>query len=172
LTRSSDFNLGALYAALDAQRRTRGLSWAQTAREISGRPERSGPHQISPSTITSTRTKAVAEGDSVLQMLRWLNRTPESFVPGHEASDAVDARLPEIPPYLVLRFNTRRLHAALNAQRIERALTWAEVAYEAGLTVSMLTHLAKGGRTGFPHVMRMARWLGRPAAAFTRAADR
>jgi hypothetical protein len=35
-------------------------------------------------------------------------------------------------------------------------------------TVNTLTQLAKGGRVGFPHVMRFFRWLGRPAGSFTR----
>jgi hypothetical protein len=69
-----------------------------------------------------------------------------------------------------LRFDTQKLHAAVNAQRVARGLTWQHVANEIGLGQTTLTHLSKGGRTGFPHVMRITRWLGRPAAEFTRAA--
>ncbi len=39
------------------------------------------------------------------------------------------------------------------------------------IAASGLTRLAKGGRVAFPHVMRITRWLGRPAATFTRASD-
>jgi hypothetical protein len=170
LTRSSDFSLRALYAALEAQRQTRGLSWSQATREINRQSERFSAHPLSPSTVRGTRTRPVAEGDDLLQMLRWLNRTPESFVPGHQESEEVSARLPDIPPQQIWRFDTKRLHAALDAQ-LARKMTWAQVAKDVGLSVSSLIPLSKGGRTGFPHVMRIVRWLGRPAAHFTRASD-
>lgn len=169
---SSDFSLRALYAALDAQRQARGLSWSQATKEIGGQSGRSSARALSPSTVTGTRTRAIAEGDGVLQMIRWLNRTPESFVPGKQQFAEADTRLPDIPANRVLRFDTRKLHAALDAQRIKRNMTWAQVATEVGIGISSLTHLSKGGRTGFPHVMRMIRWLARPAADFTRACDR
>jgi hypothetical protein len=35
----------------------------------------------------------------------------------------------------------------------------------------MLTNLSKGGRIGFPRVMRLVKWLDQPAAVFTRVAD-
>jgi hypothetical protein len=171
MTRSNDFSLAALYAALDAQRTAHGLSWSQATAEINRVSERPAIHPISPSTVTGTRTKSVAEGDGVLQMLLWLNRPPESFVPGYRESEEGDRRLPVVAPHQILRFDTQKLHAALNSRRIERNLTWAQVARELALGVSSLTHLANGGRTGFPHVMRMTGWLGRTAADFTRASD-
>ena len=170
--RSPDFSLRALYAALDAQRRARGLSWSQATRQINRQPRPSSGHQLSRSTVTGMRTRAVAEGDGVLQMLRWLNRTPESFVPGLHESEVVDGRFPPVPPHQMLRFDTRKLHAALDAQRVRRHMTWAQVATEVGLRVSSLTHLSNGGRTGFPQVMRVVRWLAQPAAQFVRTTNR
>jgi len=168
---SSDFNLRALYASLNAQRQARGLSWVQAAKEINQQPKRLSAHRLSASTLTGTRTRTVVEGDGVLQMLRWLNRTPESFVPGHQDSQEASARLPDVATHQILRFDTRKLHAALNAQRIKRKMTWAQVAKEVGLNAPSLTRLSKGGRTGFPQVMRIVGWLARPAADFTRATD-
>ena len=78
---AEDFDLRALYAALDERRQAQGLTWAQvtralsTAGAVSARP-------VASSTIAGLRTKAQAEADGVLQMLRWLGRAPESFVPG------------------------------------------------------------------------------------------
>jgi hypothetical protein len=168
--RPGDFSLGALYAALDAERRRRGLSWAKATQEINGPSGRSPGHRLSPSTVTGTRTRVVAEGDGVLQMLRWLNRTPESFVSGHqEAGDG--GRLPEVPSHHTLRFDTKKLHAAIDRERVERELTWAQVAQEVGIGVSSLTHLSHGGRTAFPQVMRIVRWLAKPAAQFTRTSN-
>jgi hypothetical protein len=168
--RSGDFSLRALYTALDAQRRARGLSWSEATQEMHGHAGRPSGHRLSPSTVTGTRTRAVAEGDGVLQMLRWLHRTPESFVPGHRESGDGE-RLPDVPSHHTLRFDTKKLHAALMAQRIERELTWSDVAQEIGIGVSSLTHLSHGGRTAFPQVMRIVRWLDRPAAEFTRTSN-
>jgi hypothetical protein len=147
------------------------MSWTAVAREI-GRFHTEG-HPIVTSTITGLKNKAAAEGDGILQMLLWLHRTPESFVPGFEEADAERFRLREPEREQVLRWDTKALHSALNAQRHARGMTWKEAAQEiGGFTPGMLTHLAKGGRTGFPGVMRIVRWLGQPAAAFTRASDR
>jgi ribosomal protein L24E len=171
LTRSRDFSIRALYAAIDAHRQARGLSWSEATREMNRRSGRSSAHRLSTSTVRGTRIRTVAEGDGVLQILRWLNRTPESFVPGYQESEDASARLPDVSSHQVLRFDTKKLHAALDAQRIERKMTWTQVAKEVGLSAPRLTRLSKGGRTGFPHVMRIVRWLGRPAADFTRASD-
>jgi len=169
-----DFSLRALYAALDAQRQARGLSWPQVLMEMGRGSKRSSTsaRRLSLSTVTGTRFRAAAEGDGVLAMLRWLNRTPESFVPGHRESKEISARLPDVPPGMILRFDCRKLYAALDARRIERKMTWAQVAEEVGTGASSLTYLSKGKRVGFPGVMRIFRWLDRPAADFTRASDR
>ena len=172
MTRSDDFDLKALYAAMDAQRHARGLTWAQAAREISRQPAGSSRVGISTSTVTGIRTRSIVEADGVLQMLRWLNRTPESFVPGHPLSGGADSRLPNVAENQTLRFDTKRLHASLDQQRRERSLTWAQVANEVGVAATSLTHLAHGGRTNFPQIIRIARWLGRPAAHFTWACPR
>src|SRR5262249_30979527 len=126
---------------------------------------------IAVSTITSLRQKPVGEGDGILQMLLWLGRTPESFVPGVREASSQPFRLPRLTTGQILRWDTRALFAALNAERVKRQLTWTELAHEIrGFTPNMLTNLSKGGRTGFPHVMRLVRWLGRPAAGFVRIA--
>lgn len=164
---SPDFSLQALYHALDEQRQTRGLSWAQVAREINGPPEQVGGHALSASTITGTRIRRVAEADGILQMLRWLNRQPESFIPGQLQSTNSSASFPQVGQHQVLRFNTKIIYDALDAQRSERNLTWAQVGKELGLSASSLTYLAKGGRTSFPSVVRITGWLGRPTAEFT-----
>jgi hypothetical protein len=51
-------------------------------------------------------------------------------------------------------------------------MTWKQVAHEiGGVNPAGLTRLSKGGRTAFPEVMRIVRWLGRPAASFTRLSN-
>ena len=166
--KKSDGFLAAVYAAIDAERTARGLSWRQVMAEINGRSGVADPHPIATSTVRGLATKAVAEGDGVLAMLRWLKRSPESFADGHGQADAPGECLPD-PRGQVLRFDTVKIHALLDARRLERGLTLQQVALEIGGTSSSsLTHLRKGGRTGFPGVLRIARWLHLPVAALTR----
>jgi transcriptional regulator with XRE-family HTH domain len=63
------FDARALYAALGAQRRQRGMSWQEIAKEIG----------VSASTLTRTRHGGRMEADGMLAMTRWLGRTAESF---------------------------------------------------------------------------------------------
>lgn len=170
MRRSGDFSLAGLYSAIDTERQARGLTWQQAVLEINLLYGRISKHPIARSSVTGLRTKAVAEGDAILAMLKWLNRAPESFVTGGNGTASSKATaLPDVPMPFGLRLDTRKLHAAVNAQRVTRGLTWHQVADEIGVGKLSLTHLSKGGRTGFPHVMRITGWLGRPAAEFTRA---
>jgi len=66
-------------------------------------------------------------------------------------------------------FEAAALFTSLDELRRSRGLTWREVANGIGLSPGILTGIAKAQRVGFPHVMRIVRWLGRPAASFTRA---
>lgn len=172
MSNTIDFRLGDLYAALDAERCNRGLSWSDAARQMAGRDSARAGHRLSISTITRTRTARVAEADGILQMLLWLDRSPESFTPGHPTAAQRSRRLPRVGRDQVLRFDTRAIHRALNRQRVTRGFTWTQVAVEIGVSASALQHLAKGGRTSFPQVMRITAWLERPAADFTMASDR
>lgn len=107
-----------------------------------------------------------------MQMLLWLGRPPESFLSDLPDGDADRFHLPGVPPGKVLRWNAAALFLALDARRVELRMTWAEVARDiGGFSQGMLTNLAKGGRVGFPGVMRLVRWLGRPSAEFMRIAD-
>jgi hypothetical protein len=172
MPRTPDFSVAALYAALDAQRDARGMSWQQVAREISARFDRGPAKPVSASTLRGLCTRGVVEGDGVLQMLLWLDRAPESFVADANGVDAQDAALRRLESHQILRFDAKALYAMLDARRAEQALTWTQIAAAiGGVNAAGLTRLAKGGRVAFPDVMRITRWLGRPAATFTRASD-
>ena len=167
-----EFKLDLLYAALDEHRRARGLTWAEAARQINAvGPQTGGGHPIAVSSITGLRTKALAEGAGVLQMLRWLGRPPESFVDGCPADVLASAALPDRGPRGVLRFDTIKLHAALDAERRARGLTWPDVAAATGVPASHARGLARGGRTAFPGVMQLTAWLRWPVADFVRISD-
>ena len=171
----SDFGLSALYSVLYSRRVERGLTWTAVARGISRADERDGVHPISASTISGLKNKRWGvEGDGVLQMLLWLGRTPESFVPGHPAAFHPDARLPQVGAANILRFDVPSIYARLDAQRVARGLTWTEVAAQIGsfYSAESLRNMSKRQRTGFPHVMRLSRWLHCPVAALTRVSAR
>jgi hypothetical protein len=157
----------AFHAALDAARQAKGLSWAELAAETNHPFEGTTSIPIHPATLRGMLTKRSVTSAVVLQALAWLGRTPESFLTGPNTFP--EAPLPESGVGRVLRFDTRALHAALNAQRQTKGLSWAQVAAELpGFTASMLTNLAVGPLIGFPRVMLLTQWLGRPAADFVR----
>ncbi len=162
--------MGALQAALDGERRARGLTWDQLAAEIN-EPFKSMPSTpISVGTIRTMTTKRSVTSAVVLQVLRWLRRTPESFLVGRDPAPALGEELPDAGPTQILRFDTAAMHAALEARRQEQAMTWNEAAREIpGFTPGMLTNLAKGPLIGFPRVMALTQWLARPASDFVRA---
>jgi hypothetical protein len=162
--------MGALCGALDAARRARKLSWTDLTAEIN-EPFKGTPSiPISVATLRGMENKRSVTSAVVLQVLRWLGRTPESFLAGGDAAAAAKEVLLDPGPSRILRFDTRLLHAALDAQRIKRGLTWKQVASEVpGFMQSMLTNLAAGPLIGFPRVILITQWLGRPASDFVRA---
>ena len=123
-------------------------------------------------TIRGLENRREAEGDGVLQILVWLDRTPESFVPGIEDAQAARYRLRVVESNRILRFDTKAMHAALDQKRQATGATWKAMAAAIGVgSASPLTNLARGGRTGICNAVRISCWLGRPTADFTRVSD-
>jgi hypothetical protein len=124
---------------------------------------------IGVATIRDTQTKRSVTSAVVLQILRWLGRTPESFLSGRDVAPEASETLPDPGSSRILRFDTRAMHAALNAGRVKRGMKWKQVADELpGFTEGMLTNLAMGPLIGFPRVMMITQWLCCPAANFVR----
>jgi transcriptional regulator with XRE-family HTH domain len=163
------FNMRVFHTELDEQRRARGLSWTQLAAEIN-RPFESTPSiPISPGTLRDMLKKRSVTSAVVLQVLRWLGRTPESFLSGPMRSASPEEQMPDAGQDRILRFDSRAIYDALQQERLRRGLTWQQAADELpGFTPSMLTNLANGPLIGFPRVMTLIQWIGRPAAAFVR----
>jgi hypothetical protein len=104
--------------------------------------------------------------------LLWLGCTPESFVPGFPDAHAEYRRLHSPGEGRILRWDAAAIHSALDAGRSATGMTWQDIGREiGGFTPTMLMNLATGGRVSFPGVMRIVRWLGQPAATFTRVAS-
>lgn len=167
------FDMRSFHTELDAQRRGRGLSWAQLATEINRPFESKSSIPIHPTTLRDMLKKRSVTSAVVLQVLRWLGRTPESFLSGRARAANPDERLPDAGLDRILRFDTRAIYDALQEERLRRGMTWKQVADELpGFTPSMLSNLASGPLIGFPRVMTIMQWLGRPAATFVRARSR
>jgi hypothetical protein len=167
------FDLRSLLAALDDERRARGLSWGQLTAEINEPFENIPSIPMSVATIRDMAKKRAVASAVVLQVLRWLDRTPESFLSGRESVPHASEKLPGPAPSRILRFDTHAIYAELDAERHKRGQTWRQVADELpGFTESMLLHLASGPLIAFPGVMAVTQWLLRPAASFVRARQR
>jgi hypothetical protein len=169
-----EFDGKALYAALDDRREAEGLSWPGAAAAIwemsaalnAARNARGlANHPISPSTLQNLGKQGNTSCQHALFFLRWLERTPESFLAG-AARDA-GVPLPACGPARRPRWNLKALHAGLNEARATRDMTWAQAARELRCQPGQLTGL-KTARfaTGMCLAMRITQWVGRPATDF------
>lgn len=162
---ADDFDIHQLYGALDQKRAAQGLTWAGVARELDQHFTK-----VAAGTIKGIRDKHAVEGDGVLQMLLWLGRSPESFMPGATADQPPTLASPESG---VLRFDVAKTYRLLHDRRRQHNLTWAEVAHQIGAcTPGMLQRFKTGGRTSFPLIMRIARWLEVSAQELTKVSPR
>jgi hypothetical protein len=164
------FDAGALYLALDARRTELGLSWKGVADHIWELSfelnDRRRDHPISPSTLTGMAKRPGTSCQHALFMLRWLGRTPESFLSGARAEDLGFA-LPEAGPDRRLRWALKLLYASMDEQRRHQGLTWPALAAVLECSPNQLTGLRTAKfTTGMDLAMRIVQWLGRPAADF------
>jgi hypothetical protein len=163
----------ALFDAVDAERLERGLTWAALVGEINAPFAGTSSIPISASTVRGMAKKSSVTSAVVLQALRWLRRTPESFLSGGTAGANQGEALPEPGASRILRFDTRSMYEALDAERARLGMTWKRVAGELrGFSENMLRNLATGPLIGFPRVMMIPQWLSRSAASFVRTRNR
>lgn len=164
------FDASALYQALDAQRTERALSWRGVADQIwdlsSELNDRRRDHPISQSTLTNMAKQPRTSCQHALFMLRWLGRSPESFLQG-AAGDHPRFALPQVGPDRRLRWALKLLYAAMDERRQVDGLTWPALAVLLGCSPSQLTGLRTARfATGMDLAMRIVQWMGRPAADF------
>ena len=93
---------------------------------------------------------------------------PEDFLTG-PAVDVGDVRLPDAGPDRRLRWDLSQLHAALNAHRQERHLTWVSLAEELDCTPNRLTNLRNARLADMDLPMRITQQVKQPAATFIHA---
>jgi Ser/Thr protein kinase RdoA (MazF antagonist) len=164
------FDTSALYSALDDKRTALGLSWPKVADQLwelsSVLNERRDDHPISPSTLTKLAKSPHTSCQHALFMLRWLGRTPESFLEGATGDDERYA-LPAAGPDRRLRWALKLLYATMDEKRRQDGLTWADLAAILACSPNQLTGLRTAKfATGMDLAMRIVQWIGRPAADF------
>ncbi len=170
-----DFDIAALFDALDSQRRNRALNWQGVAKELwdqsAALNAQRDDHPISASTLTGMAKRRDTTCQHALFMLRWLGRTPESFMPGSTA-DAKRAALPFVGLDQRLRWDLQKLYDALDSQRRKRSLTWPQLAHELQSSPSQLSGIKRARfAIGMRLAMRIVTWLDRPARDFVHAAN-
>lgn len=69
------------------------------------------------------------------------------------------------------RFDGRALYAAMNAQRVEREVSWQEIARQTGVAASTLHRTRLNGPMETDGILSMAKWLGRPLEDFILGAE-
>lgn len=177
-----EFDGFALFEALDVEREERGLSWPKVARQMwelsADLNARRGDHPISPTTITGVSKRGDTSCQHALCMLRWLDRSPESFLRG--STTVAAGALPTAGPDRRLRWNLHEsprwpapgLYEAINARRDSDALTWSELARRLRCSPHQLSGLRTARYAKWMTLaMRLTQWLKRPAADFIYAAD-
>jgi hypothetical protein len=169
-----EFDGKALYAALDARRQAEELSWAgaaaaiwDMAAELNAARDARGlaNHPISPSTLQGLGERGDTSCQHALFFLRWLGRTPESFLT--DAALDAGAPLPACGPDRRPRWDLKALHTGLNEARTTRNATWAQTAHDLRCQPGQLAGL-KTARfaTGMGLAMRITQWVARPGADF------
>jgi hypothetical protein len=151
-----DFDVIALWEAVDAQRGSRGMSWGQVTRVLGW---------MSQSTIERMGQRGTATCNHVLPMIQWVGRTPESFTV--DPKGAVHEPLPD--PHGPWRWwwAHHDLASAVDARRQHRGITWKQVAEDMGVEVAAVQRLTKvkyGPAIGL--AMIAARWVQRSATSF------
>lgn len=165
---AADFDMNALYAALEARKHELGLTWTDLVSEIGAPFQNCKPRLIRASNLRDLdNARFGVDAGIVLRILIWLGRSPESFVPGHPGADRPDSQLPAAAAGELPSFDVTRIYAKLDTERERRRLSWLQVAQEIGdpFTANGLQRLHRGRVVRFPAVMRLARWLRCPAAS-------
>jgi hypothetical protein len=153
------FDYRALWQALEARRGELGISKTAMVNDIAW---------VSAGVIKNLEQGKPTSCQHATGLLRWLGRTPESFVPGAEDSGA--CALPDVGPFAI-RWSMQKLWDGVDAQREERGLSWDDVATQ--LEWPGVKTFARDITYGIPMdlAMRVTQWIGAPAATFMIAAE-
>jgi hypothetical protein len=171
-----EFDIQALFAAVDARRRDEKGSWPALATAIWEQSRvlnaRRTDHPISPATIRKLAEGSGLSCQHALFVLRWLEVPLETFIAVPQPGTA-GVPLPLADQAHRLRWNLRKLYGTrINAARAARGATWQQAADRLHGTPSQLTGLRTAKfATGVRLAMRIRQALHRPAADFVYVAE-
>jgi hypothetical protein len=148
------FDYRALWEALETERAARGLSKKAMVDDIAW---------LSAGVIKRLEQGQATSCQHVTGLLRWLGRSPESFLPG--VDDKPDYALPDVGPFAI-RWSMPLLWDAVDAHRERNGMSWDEV--EAEFDWNGMRTFGRDITYGIPMdlAMRVTRWLEQPAATF------
>lgn len=158
MTAPKDFDYRGLWQAIEAERQARGLSPTALLKDIAW---------LSAGVLNKLEHGGGTTCQHVTGLLRWLGRSPESFMPG--VSDKPEYAIPDVGHFAV-RWSMPALWEAVDARRIELGMSWHQVGDELNWpTVKAFKKI----KYGIPMdlAMRVTRWLGQPAATFMYRAE-
>lgn len=158
---------------LEAERTEHGLGWTELAHEMWEESAQLNAdladHGLCQGALIRTAKRATMSCQYALIILRWIDRAPEDFLTG-PVVDVGDTQLPAAGPDRRLRWDLSEVHAALNQQRQDHQLTWAQLAEIIGCTPNRITNLRTARLADMGLTMRVTQWLGKPAAQFIQPA--
>ncbi len=68
----------------------------------------------------------------------------------------------------MIRFDANKLYAALDKKRLERGITWKQLANEICVSEATIKRTKLGGRMEVDGMLAMVCWLGVPVETFTK----
>jgi transcriptional regulator with XRE-family HTH domain len=156
----SDFDVPKLWEALDAKRESSGLSEKQMMDEINTTINAWVPMSLA--TVKNMVRRNVTTCQHALHLLRWLDKTPESFL--------IRTKVDESLPFSAegrLYWSMRALADAVSDEKEQQSLTWNQVAQELNCTPNQVSGLRKIRYGISIHLaMRITQWLHRPSTDF------
>lgn len=66
------------------------------------------------------------------------------------------------------RFDSKALYQALEQERNERGISWADISREIGVSASTITRTRHGGRMEVDGMIAMVDWLGEKVETFVK----
>jgi transcriptional regulator with XRE-family HTH domain len=116
----ASIDVAALYAALDAARESRDLSWRQLAREI----------EVSPSTLSRLGNGLNPDVNAFAAMIRWLRQPAETFMVDQDRND--QEQQPELVAELAPLLRARKDLRKEDVEHLEQLIKSAMRRFRAG----------------------------------------
>jgi transcriptional regulator with XRE-family HTH domain len=116
----ASIDVAALYAALDAARESRDLSWRQLAREI----------EVSPSTLSRLGNGLNPDVNAFAAMIQWLRQPAETFMVDQDRND--QEQQPELVAELAPLLRARKDLRKEDVEHLEQLIKSAMRRFRAG----------------------------------------